>query len=54
MFVVGKDRVDQSNPVFGVRADMISFSYLAFGAILDRIANGINYPNSPFYPTRIG
>lgn len=52
--MVENDKIDKSYPVFGSRRDMISLSYLAFDIIRDKIANVINYPDSPFYSIRTG
>lgn len=54
MFVVKKDMINKSYPMFDVRTDIISLSYYTFGTILDRITNGVNYHDSHFYPTKTG
>lgn len=54
MFVVGNNMINKSYPMFDTRVNIIFLSYLVFGVILDMIVNGINYTDSPFYPTKTG
>lgn len=44
MFVVGNEMIGKSYFLFGAREDMMSLSYPAFGAIMDKIVCMINYP----------
>lgn len=52
MFIVKKDKINKSYPVFGAMVNRTSLSYFTFGTTQDMIAFMINYHFIPLEPDK--